>query len=102
MLISIIIPCYNVQDYIEECVNSTYNQTDKNIEIICINNNSTDSTFDRLQKLKAKFSNLIIDRKAKKGGSVAKNNALSLAKELPITFWQIIKEEYQMKRCFHL
>ena len=41
---SIIIPAYNVQDYIIECIESCYAQTYKNIEVICIDNNSTDDT----------------------------------------------------------
>ncbi len=80
MLISIIIPCYNVENYIEECVESCYTQTYKNIEVICIDNNSTDATLDILQDLKIKHPNLIIDKESKKGAPSTRNKGLSLSK----------------------
>ena len=43
-MISIIIPVYNVEKYIKRCVDSLLNQTYKNIEIILINDGSTDNT----------------------------------------------------------
>ena len=42
-LISIIVPVYNVEKYLERCVNSIINQTYKNIEIILVNDGSTDN-----------------------------------------------------------
>jgi len=50
-LISILIPVYNREDLIEETVQSTLNQTYKNIEIIIVDNKSTDKTWEVLQKL---------------------------------------------------
>ena len=43
-LVSIIIPVYNVEKYIEQCIQSVINQTYKNIEIILINDGSTDKS----------------------------------------------------------
>ena len=43
-LISIIVPVYNVEKYLERCVNSIINQTYKNIEIILVNDGSTDNS----------------------------------------------------------
>ena len=40
--VSIIIPVYNVEQYLEECLNSLISQTLKDIEIICVNDGSTD------------------------------------------------------------
>ena len=48
--ISIIVPVYNVQDYLEECLDSVINQTFKDIEIICINDGSTDDSLTILKK----------------------------------------------------
>ncbi|MGL4570119.1 MAG: glycosyltransferase [Clostridium sp.] len=48
--VSIIVPVYNVEDYIEECIESLINQTLKNIEIILINDGSTDKSLEILKK----------------------------------------------------
>ena len=45
MLVSIIIPCFNVEEYISECLKSCYNQSYEHIEIICVDNNSQDNTY---------------------------------------------------------
>lgn len=79
MKVSIIIPCYNVQDYIEECLFSCFNQTYKNIEVICVNNQSNDLTYDILQRMKKNFINLIICEENKIGASAARNKGLKIA-----------------------
>ena len=43
-LISIIVPIYNVEQYLEQCLSSIEKQTYKNIEVICINDGSTDDS----------------------------------------------------------
>ncbi|HFL8282918.1 TPA: glycosyltransferase family 2 protein, partial [Enterococcus faecium] len=48
--ISVIVPCYNVEKYIDECINSLINQTLKDIEIILLNDGSTDNTLAILKK----------------------------------------------------
>jgi len=50
--VSIIIPVYNGEKYIERCLNSLINQSYKDIEIIAINDGSTDSTLEKLKKYK--------------------------------------------------
>lgn len=47
--ISVIVPVFNVQNYLEECLRSVVSQTLKNIEIICVNDGSTDDSFTILQ-----------------------------------------------------
>ena len=47
-LISIIVPVYNVENYLERCLQSLINQTYKNIEIVCINDGSTDNSLNIL------------------------------------------------------
>jgi len=49
-LVSVIIPVFNVEEYLEECINSILRQTLTDIEIICINDGSTDSSPDILKK----------------------------------------------------
>ncbi|MBF9253838.1 glycosyltransferase [Pontibacter sp. 172403-2] len=80
LLVSIIIPCYNVQAYIEECLASVYEQVYASIEVICIDNNSTDNTYDILLALKEKYPRLIVTSESKKGANAARNKGLSLAK----------------------
>ena len=53
-LISIIVPVYNVEVYLEKCLNSIINQTYGNIEIILINDGSTDNTKDIMKNLEKK------------------------------------------------
>ena len=48
--ISVIVPVYNVEKYLKECLDSIINQTFKDIEIICVNNGSTDSSCEILNE----------------------------------------------------
>ena len=49
--VSVIIPAYNVERFIRECVNSVREQTYKNLEIIIVDDGSSDGTLDICQKL---------------------------------------------------
>ncbi len=60
MLVSIIILAYNTEKYIGKCLNSVINQTYKNIEIIIINDASTDSTLDIINQYCAKDNRIIL------------------------------------------
>ena len=51
--VSVVIPVYNVEGYLEECLDSVINQTLRDIEIICINDGSTDSSGDILDQYAA-------------------------------------------------
>jgi glycosyltransferase involved in cell wall biosynthesis len=64
-VVSVIIPCFNVQDYIEECLDSVVSQTYTNIEIICVDNYSKDKTWDKLNNLKEKYPQLVITKEKK-------------------------------------
>ena len=81
MLVSVIIPCFNVESYIEACVNSVLNQTYPTIEIICVDNGSSDSTHQKLLALQSLFPNKIsVLSEAKKGAPSARNKGLTNAK----------------------
>lgn len=56
LLVSVIVPCYNHEKYIEECILSIINQTYKNIEIIVIDDGSTDNSSVILKELSLKYS----------------------------------------------
>lgn len=80
-MVSVVIPCYNVENFIEECINSVYKQSYSDIEVICVDNNSKDKTMEILLKLKReRYPNLIIDSEKKKGASSARNKGLAIAK----------------------
>lgn len=72
-LVSVVIPCYNVEDYIEECLDSVFAQTYRNIEVIAVDNNSTDKTYDVLKSYKRKKPALILLKEKNKGAPFARN-----------------------------
>ena len=62
--VSVVIPCYNVEKYLRECMDSVVNQTLKDIEIICVNDGSTDTTLSILQEYADRDNRIrIIDKK---------------------------------------
>lgn len=78
--ISVIIPVYNAKDYLSRCLDSVCNQTLKDIEIICVNDCSTDNSLEILNDYAQKFSNLKVINCEKNGGeSVARNIGLEAA-----------------------
>jgi glycosyltransferase involved in cell wall biosynthesis len=79
MKVTVIIPCFNVQNCILECLNSVFEQTHKNIEVICIDNNSTDNTNELLQNAKKKYSTLIVEKELNIGAPAARNKGLANA-----------------------
>ncbi len=80
MLVSVIIPCYNAEKFITRAVESAINQTYRHTEIICINNNSSDKTWELLLQLKDRYPWLIIDKETKPGASAARNKGIQLSK----------------------
>lgn len=78
--ISIIVPVYNVQDYLLECVNSLINQSKKDIEIILVDDGSTDNCFQICEELKKKDSRINVIHKCNNGLGMARNSGLEIAK----------------------
>ncbi|WP_343288432.1 glycosyltransferase [Turicibacter bilis] len=76
--VSVIIPVYNVENYIRDCVESVVNQTLDNIEIIIVNDGCTDHSINRIDDL-IKSNNLLIVNQENKGLSAARNIGLSYA-----------------------
>ena len=70
-LISIIVPCYNVEKYVEKTLLSIINQTYENIEIIVVEDCSTDNTYTILQKIQKQYSSKIKLYKNEKNGGLA-------------------------------
>lgn len=83
---SVIIPVYNTGVYIEECIDSVYNQTQKDIEVIAINDGSTDDSYNILRGLQRKYPNLIVVSQENSGLGFTRNVGLSMAKGQYIFF----------------
>ena len=74
--ISIIVPCYNVEKYLEKCLDSLINQTLRDIEIICVNDGSNDLTPDILKRYAASDKRIQIINRENGGLSAARNTGL--------------------------
>lgn len=77
--VSIIIPIYNTEDYLEKCIISVLNQTYKNLEIILINDGSSDSSADIAKKYVEMDKRVLYFEQKNSGVSSARNYGLDLA-----------------------
>lgn len=77
--ISVIVPCYNVERWLEACLNSICAQSYTNLEIICVDDGSTDSTPDILRKFAEKDDRIRVITQPNAGLSCARNAALDAA-----------------------
>ena len=78
-IISVIVPIYNVEKYLSKCIDSIINQTYKYLEIILVNDGSTDDCKNICDDYKKKDSRIIVFHQENKGLSSAKNKGLELA-----------------------
>lgn len=79
-LISIIVPAYNVADYLPACLESLLHQTYSNIEIIVVNDGSTDQTKSIAVRYKKEYSDIILIDQKNEGLSGARNKGIKQAK----------------------
>ena len=77
--ISIIVPCYNQEKYIEECFASILSQTFQDYEVIVVNDGSTDNSLNVINKYIEKYDNFKLLNQANKGVVAARNNAIAQA-----------------------
>jgi len=84
--VSIIVPIYNVEDYLEECLSSIINQTFEYIEIILINDGSTDRSFEIMKDFAKKDNRIKIISQQNKGVSEARNVGIRIASGQYILF----------------
>ena len=78
--VSVIVPVYNVEEYLAECLDSIIHQTLKDIEIICVNDGSTDSSLNLLKEYAARDSRIFIIEQENGGLGHARNVAIKKAK----------------------
>lgn len=77
--ISIIVPVYNVEQYLRQSLDSLINQTYRNIEIVTINDGSPDHCIDILHEYAAKDERVVIIDKKNEGVAAARNDAMKVA-----------------------
>ena len=79
-LISVLVPCYNVEHFVEQCITSICQQTYTNLEILCINDGSTDSTLSILESLADRDNRIRIISKQNSGYGHSMNVGLKETK----------------------
>lgn len=96
-MLSVIIPVYNVEKYITECVNSIISQTNQNFEAIFIDDGSCDSSGIIIQELIKDKNNLKLIRQRNCGSGAARNTGIDMAKGKYITF--LDSDDWIMPDC---
>ena len=78
--VSIILPIYNAEPYLEEALDSAINQTYRNLEIICVNDGSTDSSLSIIERYAQRDARIVIDDGSNGGYGKAMNRGLDRAR----------------------
>ena len=78
--ISVVIPVYNVEEFLGECLDSIINQTFEDIEIICVNDGSADRSLEILNEYASKDERITVLDQENGGHAVATNRGIDLAK----------------------
>lgn len=84
--ISVIIPVYNTEKFLSECLDSVLKQTLKDIEIICIDDGSTDNSMQVLRDYNQKYNNVLIFTQKNSGAGIARNLGIKKSKGEFIAF----------------
>jgi len=80
MFISLIIPVYNVEQYLRDCLNSVVAQTNSDYEVICVNDGSTDGSLTILEEFQNRYNQITVITQQNKGLSGARNTGILAAK----------------------
>lgn len=75
-VLSIIIPIYNVENYLAECLDSVFAQKIKNMEVVCINDGSTDNSLQIAENYAQRYSNIHVISQNNQGLSAARNTGI--------------------------
>ena len=98
--VSVIIPVYNVENYLRKCLDSVINQTLKDIEIICVDDGSTDGSGAILDKYAQKDERIRVIHQKNQGLGAARNVGIDLAKGEYIYF--IDSDDYVAKNALEI
>ena len=85
-LISVVVPAYNVEKYISECIDSILKQSYKNIEVILVDDGSTDNTSSICEQYKSNYNNVLLVTQSNGGLSAARNAGINVASGTYICF----------------
>lgn len=102
--VSVIVPVYNVENYLDQCLTSIVNQTLKEIEIICVNDSSTDGSLDILNKYAKQDARIQIVTQENAGAGAARNRGMTMATGKYLAFLDaddffeadLLEKQYQM------
>lgn len=84
--ISVVVPVYNCEEYLEQCIKSIFLQTLKELEVICVDDGSTDASAQILRSLAAKNARIVLFRQENQGAGSARNLGIEKAKGKYICF----------------
>lgn len=84
--VSVVIPAYNAQNYLNRCLDSIINQTLKELEIIVVNDGSTDDSLNILNRYKIQDNRIKIINQENSGTGISRNNGIKIAKGEYIAF----------------
>ena len=84
--ITVVVPVYNVEDYLDWCLGSLEGQTLKDIDIICVNDGSTDGSLAILREFESSYPFIRVIDQPNAGVSAARKAGLALAQGKYVTF----------------
>ncbi len=87
--VSVVIPCYNVEEYISECLDTIFAQEVQPVEIICVDDGSSDRTLEILERYKAMFPDKmhVLINDGNRGATYSRNRGLVMAQSEYINFF---------------
>ena len=84
--VSVIIPVYNIEKFVEKCIRSVMGQTFRDLEILAVNDGSTDRSGEILERLAAEDSRIVYISQENRGVAAARNRAVDMARGKYLTF----------------
>ena len=84
--VSVIIPVYNAEEFLDDCLTTIFAQTLKEIEVICVNDGSKDKSLDVLKRYKKQDERMVVIDQQNQGAGAARNVGLSIAKGEYLSF----------------
>lgn len=85
--VSVVVPVYNTAPYLRQCLDSIANQTLREIEIICVDDGSTDGSLEILREYEGRDDRFVVLRQQNKFAGVARNRGMEQARSDFLVFW---------------